>query len=470
MKQEITARLAEFCYGLRLGDVPPEVVDKVKLHFLDQIGCQLIGTTLPWSQTVEQYAYAYGRSGKATLVMRDERLDAESAALSNAMAGHAFEIDDYHQAPAHPGCVAVPAAIAVAEEQGCTGEELLLGVVLGFEVIVRIAEAAWPEAMTERGFHTTCAQGVFGAAAAAGRLMKLDERQMLMAIALAGSHASGTMEHSQSGGDVKRYHASLGAAGGIRSARLAALGLTAPPTLLEGKKGFLQAFSPSPRGNQLIEKLGEEWRLMATCIKPYCCCGLIHAKIDALAQIMRDHAVGPGEIEEIVVGCDRLSLAVTGVTGPAPNDMTAAQFSTQFSLALRLASGSNDYHAYQHAMAAGAPDPALVAIAHKVRMEWDEECQDAFPAQYMAKLTVRTRDGKTYQTSAFSKGSPGNPMSRSEVEDKFISNALVVLPEPRAFELLEMLNNVERLLATSELTGLLKGQASTTAKAAMQLR
>jgi 2-methylcitrate dehydratase PrpD len=248
------------------------------------------------------------------------------------------------------------------------------------------------------------------------------------------------------------------------------LGLTAPPTLLEGKKGFLQAFSPSPRGNQLIEKLGEEWRLMATCIKPYCCCGLIHAKIDALAQIMRDHAVGPGEIEEIVVGCDRLSLAVTGVTGPAPNDMTAAQFSTQFSLALRLASGSNDYHAYQHAMAAGAPDPALVAIAHKVRMEWDEECQDAFPAQYMAKLTVRTRDGKTYQTSAFSKGSPGNPMSRSEVEDKFISNALVVLPEPRAFELLEMLNNVERLLATSELTGLLKGQASTTAKAAMQLR
>lgn len=470
MTQEITAKLAEFCHDLRLVQVPSDVVDKVKLHLLDQVGCQLVGTTLPWSRTVEHYAYAYGREGSATVVMRKETLDAEAAALSNAMAGHAFEIDDYHQAPAHPGCVAVPAAVAVAEERGSTGEELLLGVVLGFEVIVRIAEAAWPEAMTERGFHTSCAQGVFGAAAAAGRLMGLEQQQMLMAIALAGSHASGTMEHSQSGGDVKRYHASLGAAGGIRSARLAALGLTAPPTLLEGKKGFLQAFSPTPRPDQLIDGIGLDWRLMATCIKPYCCCGLIHAKIDALTQIMNEHAMRATDIEEIVVGCDRLSLAVTGVTGPAPNDMTAAQFSTQFSLALRLAFGSNDYHAYQRAMTAGGPDPRLVSIARKVRMEWDEECQNAFPGQYMAKLKVRMHDGKTHEASALSKGSPGNPMSRSEVEDKFISNALVVLSEPRAFELLEMLNNVERLRATSELTSLLRSPGSTTSHTVMQLR
>ena len=281
-----TAALANFARTVALEDVPADVVDKVKVHILDQLGAQLLGAQLPWSLGVRAYCMQYARSAQSTVVGSGETIDAEFAALANATAGHGFEVDDYHAGLGHPGCVAVPAALAVAEEQGTTGADFLASTIISFEIISRVGLAALPSMMVDRVFHSTCAVGLFGSAAGAARLMRLSEEKILAAMSIAGSHASGTVEYSQSGGEVKRLHAGMGAAGGVRSARVAAHGMTAPSTILEGKRGFLQAFANAPSPERLTQDLGRKWELLDLRVQPYSvACGTIFHEIDALRVI-----------------------------------------------------------------------------------------------------------------------------------------------------------------------------------------
>src|SRR6185369_10038619 len=137
-----------------------------------------------------------------------------------------------------------------------------------------------------RGFHSTSVYGPFGAAASAAKLLKLNPDEITYALGIAGSHCSGTTEYDQTGGDIKRLHAGIAGMAGIRAALLAKRGFTAPPTILEGKNGTLNAFSSSPEPEKLTESLGSEFFMLKTRIKPYACCGAIIPEIDALKQIL----------------------------------------------------------------------------------------------------------------------------------------------------------------------------------------
>ena len=237
MTQGATRELASFTNKLTLQDIPTAVITKLKFLMLDQIGAEIAAADFPWTRSIRNYAEKHSRSGKSIVMVTGELLDAEYAALVNGTYGHGFEIDDYHPAPTHIGCVAIPATLAVALEQDASGADMLLANALAFEIIARVANATMPSMIVDRGFHASCAHGVFGSAAAAARLMGLGEQETLMALALAGSHASGTTEFAQTGGDVKRFHAGLGAAGGIRSARAAAFGMTRAPDSTGGQEG-----------------------------------------------------------------------------------------------------------------------------------------------------------------------------------------------------------------------------------------
>lgn len=447
-------QLAQWALALELEDIDAAVLERVKLHVLDQIGAQVSCRNLPTPRLTQQYVSRFGLPGTASVLGTRLRMDAEAAAFVNGTSGSSFEIDDYggNGAYAHPGCVVVPSALAVAEAGGASGADLLRAAAAGFETIIRLALATMPSMLLERGFHQTGSHGVFAAALQTSMLEGHAVATAVDALAVAGSHASGTTEYTRSGGEVKRVHAGIGAAGGIRAARLAQLGLSGPPTIFEGKRGFLQAFCNAHDPRPLVEELGSRWHFMERgAIKPYACCGLIHHHFAAFDKLRAAHAFTPQDIEEVVLGCEKLTVVHTGATGPAPTDIVGAQFSAEYSMAMRIVKGSNDVGSYLDAEASGFSDPATAAMAHRVRLEVDAECDQPIP---MGRVTLRMRNGEQLSASGYALGTPYNPLRREDIERKYLELVTRDFGDEVARRSMDLVMDIERVMDLGELTRL----------------
>ena len=314
---------------------------------LDQLGAELASSVLDWNKKVLQYVKDLDvASDQSTIVGYGVRTSAEYAAFVTATFGHGFELDDFAPAAiAHPGCVAVPASLTVGEREHLSGEDLLTGVALASEVITRVGESGM-RSMFARGFHETCIEGVFGASAVAAKMLGMDPEHIAHAMSIAGSHAPGTTEFAQSGGDVKRVHAGIGANAGIRSALLARLGLTGPLTIFEGKRKVLQGFAGQFLTEKLTERLGDHYAFVFNGFKPYCCAIDIYSPIDALTRVVVGQSLGPQDIAEIVVPAPHDIVLHSGAVGPEPHDITGAQLSVHFSLGLTISKRVNGFVAY----------------------------------------------------------------------------------------------------------------------------
>jgi 2-methylcitrate dehydratase PrpD len=209
-------------------------------------------------------------------------------------------------------------------------QKVITAVVLGYDVALRVGDAA-KDAIKE----DSTLQFLPFVAYAVRKIVKMNSDQVLNAFGLVASHCSGLMEYSETGGEVKRLHGGIAANAGIRSAMLAKHGFTGPPTVLEGRKGFCQAFSDTYRLEDITDRLGKEFRILRTGLKPYCCCAGQHAALDAASLIVDKHQVAPEEIEGIVVGQGPQEFKVVG-TIVEPRDIASTQFSGRFGIALRL--------------------------------------------------------------------------------------------------------------------------------------
>ncbi|XAH22063.1 MmgE/PrpD family protein [Xylophilus sp. GW821-FHT01B05] len=413
-------QLAEWALSTQLSDIDARVLERVKLHVLDQIGAQVSCRDLPTCRVTQEYVKRFGLPGTASVMGTALRLDQESAVFANGTFGSAFEIDDYGGAGAnsHPGCTVVPAAFAVGESLAASGADVLRAAAIGFETVIRLALASMPSLLLERGFHHTSALGVFAVALESAMLEGDGPDVAVNAMAIAGSHASGTTEFARSGGEVKRVHAGISAAAGVRSARLARFGLSGPPTILEGERGFLQAFCNDFEPRHLTEDLGSRWHFPERAsIKLFASCALMQPHFAAFDKLRADGAIAPQDIEEVVMGCDPLALVHTGNVGPRPTDVLGAQFSAQYGMAMRIVKGRNDVGSYLDMEAGSFQDSAVLAVAERVRMVSDEECTFKNP---LGRVTLKMRDGRVLSASAFAPGSPGNPVSRADIEQKYL--------------------------------------------------
>ena len=450
----VARQLAEWALALDLRDVDAAVLERVKLHILDQIGAQVSCCDLPAPRVAQAYVAQFGRNGPASILGTAHRADAEDAAFVNGTAGSSFEIDDYggNGANAHPGCVIVPGGLAVAETLGASGASLLRAATVGFETIIRLALATMPSMLLGRGFHQTAAHGVFGVALVAAMLEGFDLATTVDALGVAGSHASGTTEYSHSGGEVKRAHAGIGAAGGIRSARLARLGLTGPATIFEGKRGFLQAFCNAHDARFLHERLGSHWHFLERgALKPHASCALIHHHFAAYDKLRAEHAIAADDVEQVVLGCEPLTVVHTGATGPRPTSIVSAQFSAEYGIAMRIVHGRNDVGAYLDAEADNFQNPAVARIAGRVRLEVDPECATEIPK---GKVTLHLRDGRVLSATAYALGSPFNPLSRSDVERKYLDLVARDFGDETARASLCLIMTLEDVADIRELTSL----------------
>lgn len=450
---EETRTLARLVAGLEFKELPKEVIEKTKLLVLDQIGCEIASSTLPWNRAVYQYVRdRKGGTEESTVVNYGLKTSAEDAVFANATFGHGFEMDDTDQIGIfHPGCVVVSTALALGEREMIDGKEFITAVALGYDVGMRIGAAA--RMAIRRWFHPTGILGPFAAATVAARILKLDQDKVLHALGIAGSQSSGLMEYAETGGSVKRLHAGIAAHGGMRAALLAERGLTGPTTVLEGKKGFCQAFSGEYSLQELTRDIGKEFRVMKMGFKPYACCGAHHAALDAISNIRAKQALSADRIRKITVGGNVVAFNIAGADSK-PEDICGMQFSGRFGIALRIVKGDNQFSDYTEE---NLRNPELRALANRVEYVYDQELEDISSDTCPAKVVVEMLDGATLTDRVdYPKGTIQNPMSKEELETKFRGLASTVLPDKRVEQIVATVNDLERLDNVWGLSALLK--------------
>jgi 2-methylcitrate dehydratase PrpD len=404
-KSGVTESLARFIVAARWDDIPSPVRHQAKRSLMNFFAVALAGCrTAPVDIALRSLAEFSDRK-QATVVGRAERVDALSAAFLNAASANVHDFCDTHlRTVIHPTAPVAPAVLALAELRGLSGPDLLLAFILGNEVQARIGLAISPSHY-DRGWHITSTCGVFGAAAGAGKLAALDERQMVWALGNAATQAAGLCECL--GTPAKSLSVGNAARNGLWSTLLAEKGFDGPPEPLVGVQGFYHALAETPDLSAVTEGLGESWEIMATSYKPYPCGFVIHPVLDCVLDWQQDHPTA--EVARVVVRGNPL----LGVRTDRPDISTGreSQVSVQHAVAAALVTGKAGLDQFTDAC---VRDARVLALRGKVEVERD----NAF-STIAAAVEITTVDGTVHKLSqAAARGSDVNPMSDHDLEQK----------------------------------------------------
>jgi 2-methylcitrate dehydratase PrpD len=449
-----TRELARYAVNLRYRDIPPDVISRAKDCLLDIITVALYGSTKPWSQSVVQFVKGLGLSGRSTVFGESWRAPAHLAALANGTMAHAFELDNVRQpgAGVHPGATAFLPALAVAEAQRAGGKAFLTAFVAACEVMSRIGVAAG-NSLEKRGFHAPGLTGTFGAAVAAGRLLGLDENGMVHALGIAGSYSGGLMEFSrcQEGAMIKRLHLGKAAEGGVTAASLARRGFAGPESVLEGEFGFCRAFSDDPNLSRLTYRLGREFESLNICIKRNACHINAHAPIEALEKLSQQNGFDPRDVREIAVG--GIEKLVTHHAIYQPKDLMAAQYSIPFCVALSLYYDPRDPESFSEKRIS---EEKIRTAMRKVRLRVDPEIEKK-GWDRAARVTLSLKDGSHPSALVVHfRGTPHNPMSQAELEEKARNLTRGLLSQRKLVRLIEAVRNIDKLDEISKLSRIVR--------------
>jgi 2-methylcitrate dehydratase PrpD len=459
--------ISGFAAGVRDGDVEEEILIDARRRVTDIIGISLAASGMEPARIVEAVTRGWGGRGQSGIIGSADRYPAASAALMNGTLAHSLDYDDTHlPSVLHPSAAVVPAALAAAEASGTTGRDLLSAVAAGNELVVRIGMAGYDpdlgnSVFFEKGMHATSIAGTLGAALAAAMVYGLGEEEIGHAVAISASMGAGIIEANRTGGTVKRIHCGWAAHAGVTAAELASGGLTGPPTVFEGRFGFLQAYlDDKANADALTRGLGESWELSRVFFKPYPANHFTHAGIDAAIRL-RAEGLEPGEIESIELGVASpvlRTIAQPEAEKARPETGYAAQFSGPFTVATALVGGGGLGVSLDDFTDEVVGDRTKLDLASRVRCSADEECDCIFPNQFPAVLRVHLENGESREARvSHNRGGPENPLSDEELETKFHTNAVRALSKDAAEDLRTALQDLENLDRVDEITRLAQG-------------
>jgi 2-methylcitrate dehydratase PrpD len=435
----VAQTLGTFVSQLSYQHLPPEVVSQTKDFLLDQLGCQLLGSTVEWNQSVYEFVKKYRQGGPASIVNYGDKVPADDAAFVNGTFGQGCELDDYYdRGGGHPGAASIPVAIALSELKRVDGKNFITAIVAGYELGWRAGSGLYPSIM-RRGFHAQSVIGVFIAAATAGKILQLNPSQMTNTLAIAGSHASGTMEFDQSGGEVKRMHNGLACAGGMRSAMFAQLGLTGPPTIFEGERGILKVFTGECNAEPMIQGLGSEFAIMHGAIKRFPVNASQHSPIELLSKLVDENGIEPKAVQRIEVEVNE-NVLMHGGSIYEPKQVVEAQFSLRFTLALRLLKKSNDLRLYVNPEL--WRDPEVLELGRKIHLVSDPNAKGQL--RFACKMRLALSDGRVIEGYLPApKGTARNPLSREDIQQKFFNLADGVLPKETLHRIMDTTEGID---------------------------
>jgi 2-methylcitrate dehydratase PrpD len=442
----ISEDLAQFAGAFSTDRIPAAVTARAKHLMLDAVGIALASTTYDFAHRAMTAISGLAGSGDSSVIGMPTRLPLRDAALINGILVHGLDFDDTHSGGViHATASVLPTVLAVGARQRASGREMLAAYVLGVEVAARLGAVA-KGAFHQVGFHPTGLVGAFACALAAGRLMGLGEKQLVMAQGLTLSAGSGSLEFLEDGAWNKRFHPGWAAVAGITAAALAQQGFVGARRAYEGRFGLYAShlqnhFDPANLA-LAIAGLGETWELLQVAVKPYPACHFVHACVDAAVALVREQKLDPGDIERVQALVP--AEVVKTVCEPAANKRRPANsYDAQFSIpytvaaALRRARFTLD-ELEDEALA----DPAILALADRVNYEIDPA--STFPRHYTGEVIVTTRGGRTFRhREAVNRGNGERPLSEAAIIEKFHANAARAVSRDRSLQVQTLLLSLD---------------------------
>ena len=442
--------LADFVHGLRCRPLAGQVEREALRVVLDWLGSAIRGGEVTPAQAIHAVVQRRMGGDSATVLSTGTRVSTLGAALANGAASHALELDDLHHGSTfHPAAPIVPAALAAAEQVDADGRLFLQAIVAGYEVGIRIAEAANPSHY--RFWHPTSTCGVFGAAAAAGCVLGLSSEELADALGTAGTLASGLWQFLDEGAMSKPLHAGKAAHDGLLAAELAQSGLTGAHSILEGRRGFFAATTLTADSSRITDGLGTRYKILENGYKRHACCGHTHTAIDG-ALLLRDRLDGR-LVDRVEVDTYLVALEITDY--PVPKSETEAKFSLQHAVAVALIDGAAGIEQFRSSRL-GAPD--VIELRRRVVVREASELTAVYPREWPARVRLWLADGASLEAMVrVPRGMPGNPMSDEELRDKFRTLVAPVIGFDGVERLIE---EVERLPAGLPVRALVRSCAS----------
>jgi 2-methylcitrate dehydratase PrpD len=437
--------LASHFTGLKLSDIPPQLVANAKTLVLDYLGVGLGGSQTDSGKIASRFAVETGGVQEASLIGAKGRVPAVHAAFANAISSHSIELDDvdilalFHFSPP-----VVSAALAIAERENSSGADFILAVVAGCEMMAR-ASAATNNSLRDRGFHTTPTCGVFGAAIAAAKLLKLNKDATVSALGMAGAQSSGLME-MYGPSMQKRFNPGPSARNGVTSAILAKMGFTGAATIFDGERSFCKAFSDKFDLNEFTKDLGKDFPIYYE-YKAYSCARPIHNAIDCALNIRKELKEPLSAVRKIKM--QRHPAWAHYHTNATPKTYHEAQVSLPYSVAVALIEGAALLPQYQDEKLS---DPNILRLSKMVEIVPDA----SLPRGVSCLMTLETEGGKTYKSQVdHPRGSIANPMTPEEMKNKVHMLADGVIGRPQVDKLAELVQNIEKVARIDEVTRLL---------------
>lgn len=428
----ITEQLAQYCDSMTFSSLPGEVVEMTRELYLDFVGLALRGAKQDSSSPVIQLIRKLSE-GKSVVMGTSIQAGAEYAALANGCFAHSLELDDViNEASLHPAVAVFPAATAAAEIAGTGGKDLITASVAGYEIMARLGRALDPTEHYRRGFHPTGTCGTMAAAVTAAKVLGMGKKEIINALGIALSQAAASMEFLAEGAWTKRFHPGWAAHSGLIAALLAGEGFQAPQQPIEGRFGFLNAYSNAPNPELAVKDLGQSYLVMKTSIKPHACCRYNQSPIDGFLKIAREHGLKPEQVAEVYVSLVKTAFPI--VVDPIeskrrPQNVVDAQFSLPYAAAVAISRGRAFLDDYTEDIINSSEIQELMS---KVRCTHDPDLDEEFPQKWACRVSVQTKDGKQLEAHVdYPKGDPENPLTREEIVAKFNELNQAVDPKQR---------------------------------------
>ena len=437
---EVTRTLARYVVDAKPSDIPEAVKREGARSILNWLGCAVGAAEHEAVECALAALLPFAGPAQASVLGRKEKTDILHAALMNGITSHVFDFDDTHLPTIiHPSGPVASAIFALAEYKPVSGADLLHAFILGVEVECRIGNAVYPNHY-DVGWHITGTTGVFGAAAAAGKLLGLNEQQMTWALGIAGTQSSGFRE--MFGTHCKSFHPGRAAQNGLASALLAEKNFTSSNQVLEAKRGFANVMSTKQDYSRITEGLGKTFEVTLNSYKPFACGIVIHPSIDGCVQLKKENNLTGAEVEKVELTVAPLVLELTGKRTPQVG--LEGKFSVFHSCAVALLYGAAGEKEYSDAM---VRDPKVIALRDKVDATIDKKLRDD---EVYVRITLKDgRKLEKYIEHAI--GSREVPMTNEQLEAKFRGLVDDILGAQQSAELLALAWNIEGLKDAAEI-------------------
>jgi 2-methylcitrate dehydratase PrpD len=414
--------LAKYIVNTRYDDIPRNVVEIAKKFIIDSVGVGMAGSSAPGNVEIMDLIKEWGGKKESSILVYADKVPAPAAAFANSILIHSNDYDDTHGRTAtHANVTALPAALSIAEKMGSTGKEFITAVILGVDVTCRLALAS----NLFHGWHNTATVGIFGATAAASKILGLNEAQMVNAMGIAYSQAAGNRQGRQDGALTKRLQPAFSTRAGVTAAFLAQRGVTGARNVIQGEWGFFRLyhdasrkFEPDKWAEVLKEGLGERFEVVNLGIKPYPCVRCSHAAIDGALGLATQRNIEAREIEDVTIYTNQRVIDTAGSPFEIRTDpLVDAQFSIPYTVAAALIRKKINLDTFEEKT---IRDPDIGKLAASVKVVLDPGFKESVGVEGPIKIRIKMKDGSALeQRVEFASGHSQNPLTEEQFSEKF---------------------------------------------------